>query len=113
MTRFRQTVDPNSPGIARQARRYERLLRRAVAIASRRDTRRDPALAALYASAKIEGVDTTLRTKTATVSFCGPPLKGSFHQMREWSSLPQYSVHAIADGISFSLRYQLRFQRKA
>ena len=112
MAGFRPRVDPSSPGITRQANRYERLLRRALTMAAKRDGRRDPALAALYASAQIEGVDTALRMKKATISFRGPPLIGSWHQIYDWSALAEFAPREIADGISWSLRENLRRARR-
>ena len=112
MARFRPSVNPASPGIQRQAKRYERHLRTALALAARRDSRKDPDLAKIYASATIEGVDTKLCTKTATISFQGRPLRGSFHLMYDWKSLLWFSPRETADGISFSVRGNLADLRR-
>jgi len=48
-------------GHLRRARRYEMKLWKAVAIAARRNPSGDSRLAALYAGAKVEGVDSKLR----------------------------------------------------
>jgi hypothetical protein len=112
MTRFRPSVDPKSPGIQRQAKRYERYLRTALQLAARRDSRKDPDLAKIYASATVAGVDTILRTKTSTISFQGRPLGGSFHLMYEWKSLLWFTPRELADAISFSVRDNLNVTRK-
>ncbi len=112
MRRFRPSIDPNSPGIARQARRFERLLTEALAIAARRDSRRDPDLAAIYASATVEGVDTKLRTKKATISYKARPLRGSVHHIYDWSTLRAISVREMAEWVSWSVRDNLARTRK-
>jgi hypothetical protein len=112
MARFRPSVDPASPGIQRQAKRYERHLRTALQLASRRDSRKDPDLAKIYASATVAGVDTILRTKTSTISFQGKPLRGSFHLMYEWKSLLWFTPRELAEGISLSVRDNLNVTRK-
>ena len=112
MARFRPPINPKSPGIQRQARRYERHLRSALAIAARRDSRRDPDLAKIYASAKVEGADTTLCTKTATITFRGKPLPGTYFLMHEWKSLLWFTPRETAEGISFSVRSNLASIRK-
>lgn len=112
MARFRPSVDPKSPGIQRQAKRYERHLRTALELAARRDSRKDPDLAKIYSSATVAGVDTILCTKTSTISFQGRPLRGSFHLMYEWKSLLWFTPREIADGISLSVRDNLIVTRK-
>ncbi len=112
MARFRPSVNPASPGIQRQARRYERHLRIALQLAARRDSRKDPDLAKIYASATVEGVDTKLRTKNATISFSGRPLRGSFHLIYDWRSLLWFTTRETADAISFSVRSNLAQTRK-
>jgi hypothetical protein len=112
MARFRPSVDPASPGIQRQAKRYGRHLRTALQLAARRDSRRDPDLAKIYASATVADVDTILRTKTSTISFQGKPLRGSFHLMYEWRSLLWFTPRQLADGISLSVRDTLNATRK-
>jgi hypothetical protein len=112
MARFRPSINPASPGIQRQAKRYERHLRTALQLAARRDSRKDPDLAKIYASAAVEGVDTKLRTKNATISFSGRPLRGSLHLIYEWRSLLWFTPHETADAISFSVRSNLAQVRK-
>ena len=112
MARFRPSVNPASPGIQRQARRYERHLRTALGLAARRDSRKDPDLAKIYASATVEGVDTKLCTKKATISFSGRPLRGSLHLIYEWKSLLWFTPRETADAISFSVRSNLAQTRK-
>ncbi len=68
-------VNPRSPGIASKARRYELKLRRALAIAARRGSRRDAQLAALYAGATVEGLDSKLQMKKAVITFTAPPTR--------------------------------------
>lgn len=112
MARFRPSVDPKAPGIRRQAKRYERLLRTGLQLAARRDSRKDPDLAKIYASATIEGVDAKHGLKIATLSFRGRPLRGSFHLIHEWKWLRWCTPRETADGISFSVRDNLARARK-
>jgi hypothetical protein len=100
-------VNPKSPGIARRARRHARKIQRALEIAARKDVRRAPMLAALYRSAVVAGVDPDLRTKKATLSFKGPPIHGTLHQIYEWSTLDSLSERSLADLIARSLRESL------
>jgi hypothetical protein len=101
-------VNPTSPGIARRARRYARKLERALALAARKDVRRAPRLAALYRGAAIAGVDPDLRTKKATLSFRGAPLRDTLHQIYEWRALDRLSERELAELIASSLRERLR-----
>jgi hypothetical protein len=112
MARFRPSVDPTSPGIQRQAKRYERHLRTALQLAARRDSRKDPDLAKIYASATVAGVDAILRTKTSTISFQGRPLRGSFHLLYDWKSLLWFTPRELAEGISLSVRDNLNVTGK-
>jgi len=112
MARFRPSINPASPGIRRQAKRYERHLRAALAVAARRDSRKDPDLAKIYASATVEGVDSKMCTKKAIVSFSGRPLRGSLHLIYEWKSLLWFTPRETADAISFSVRSSLAQSRK-
>ena len=102
------TVNLSSPGIARRARRYELKLREALAVAAKRDSRKDPRLAALYAGAQVEGVDTKLRMKKGVVTFTAPPFRGGLHQIYDWSTLDECSVRELAENVSFMLRESLR-----
>ena len=108
MNSRRPTVDPSSPGIARKARRYELKLRQALAIAAKRDSRLDPRLAALYAGAQVEGVDSRLRMKKSTITFSAPPFRGGLHQIYDWSTLDESSVRELAETLAWSLRESLR-----
>jgi hypothetical protein len=65
-------------------------------------------LAALYASAKIEGVDSTLRMKKAVITFSAAPFKGGLHEIYDWGSLDEWSARELAEGIAWSLRESLR-----
>jgi hypothetical protein len=102
------TVNLSSPGIARRARRYELKLRHAVALAAKKDCRRDPQLAALYTTARVEGVDSKLRMKRAVVTFSAPPFRGGLHQSYDWTTLDEFSVREIAETLAWSLRESLR-----
>jgi hypothetical protein len=81
-------------------------------MAAKRDSRRDSALAAIYASATIEGVDLALRMKKATISFKAPPLRGSHHLIYDWGPMLEFSPREIADGISWSVRENLMRTRR-
>jgi hypothetical protein len=105
-------VDPNSPGITRRARRYARKLERALAIAARKEVRRAPVLAALYKRARVAGCDPDLRMKKATLSFKGPPIRGSLHQIYEWKTLDALSEREVAEVIASSLSEMLRRSRR-
>ena len=102
------TVDLSSPGIARKARRYEAKLRQALAIAAKRDSRSDARLAALYAGARVEGVDSKLRLKRGVITFSAPPFGGGLHQSYEWSTLDEQSTRELAEILAWSLRESLR-----
>jgi hypothetical protein len=83
-------------------------LRKALAIAARRDFRRDPRLADLYAAAKVEGVASKLRMKKAVVSFYTTPFRGGLHQVYDWTSVEESTVLELAADIASSLRESLR-----
>jgi hypothetical protein len=83
-------------------------LRKALAIAARRDFLRDPRLAELYATAKVEGVVSTLRMKKAVVSFYTTPFQGGLHQIYDWTSVEESTVLDLAADIAWSLRESLR-----
>jgi hypothetical protein len=112
MGTLKPQVNPTAPGIARRARRYARQLRNALVIAARKDARRAPMLAALCRSAQVAGVDPDLRMKKATVSFRGAPIRGSLHQIYEWSVLDSLSERELAEVIASSLREMLRRARR-
>jgi hypothetical protein len=102
------TVNPSAPGILWRARKYQRKLESALAFATRIDARGDARLAALYASARVEGVDTKLRMRKATVSFVAPPFKGGYHLIFDWSAVDESTARELAMDISWSLRHSLR-----
>lgn len=108
MKRLWPTVDPSSPGIARKARRYEMKLRKALAIAARRNSSGDPRMTELYAGATVEGVDLKLRMKKATVTFSTAPFRGGLHLIHNWADVEESTVLELAQGISWSLRENLR-----
>ncbi len=91
------TINLSSPGIVRRARRYESKLRQALAIAARRDSRKDPRLAALYAEAQVEGVNCKLRLKQCVVTFTAPPFRGGLHQIYDWSILDENFARELAE----------------
>jgi hypothetical protein len=105
---MRIRVDPNAPGIKRQARRYEKKLKRVLMLAAKRTMRRDARLAELFCSAQVEGVNPKIRTKTAAITLTGKPFRGSLIEIYEWRSLDKFSVSELADGIIWSLNYNLR-----
>jgi hypothetical protein len=83
-------------------------LRKALAIAARRHPASDPRLPELYARANVEGVDSKLRMKKATVSFTAPPFRGGLHQIYDWAYVEDSSILELAAYIAWSLREQLR-----
>lgn len=83
-------------------------LRKALAIAARREFRRHPRLAELYAGAKVEGVASKLRMKKAVVSFYSTPFRGGLHQIYDWTSVEENTVSELAADIAWSLRESLR-----
>ena len=101
-------VSLSSPAIARRARRYELKLRKALTIAARRHSRKDPRLAALYRGAQIEGLGSKLRMKKAVVTFTAPPFRGGHHQIYDWATLDEYSTLELAELLAWSLRESLR-----
>jgi hypothetical protein len=103
-----QQVDLNAPITVNRARRYASRLRRALAAAARRDTRRDPVLASLYRTAQVEGVDARLKMKKATVIFTEPPFSGGLYATYDWATLDELSDLELARSVSWSLRDDLR-----
>jgi hypothetical protein len=101
-------LNPHSPGVARRAQRYAELLHKALTLASRRDSPKNPVLAALYSSAVVEGIDTRLLTRHATISFTAPPFTGGLHQIYDWRSLDDENYRDLATSISWSLRAGLK-----
>jgi hypothetical protein len=101
-------VDLNAPVTVNRARRYALRLRRALAAAARRDSRRDPVLASLYRTAQVEGVDTRLKMKKATVIFTEPPFRGGLYSTYDWSTLDELSDLELAQSVSWSLRDDVR-----
>jgi hypothetical protein len=83
-------------------------LLKALTIAARRHSSSDPRLAELYAGAKVEGVDSKLRMKKATVSFSAAPFRGGLHQIYDWADVEESTVVELAAGIAWSLRESLR-----
>src|SRR5580700_4178670 len=102
------TVNLSSPGIIRRARRYELKLRQALAIAAKKDSRKDARLATLYATAQVEGVDSKLRMKKAVITFSATPFRGGLHQIYDWVTLDESSVRELAESLAWSLRESLR-----
>ena len=106
------TVNPTSPAIARLARRYEMKLRRVLDLAARRESRRDPALAALYKSATVQGVDLKLRMKKAVITFSEPPFRGGLHEIFDWATIDTWSDRDLASSLAWSLRASLSGARR-
>ena len=105
-------VNPRSPSIANKARRYELKLRQALAIAAKKGSRRDPRLAALYAGAVIEGLDSKLKMKKAVITFTAPPFRGGLHQIYDWDTLDAVTVQDRADTLAWSLEGNLQRARR-
>jgi hypothetical protein len=105
---MRIRVDTNAPSIQRQARRYEKKLVRALALAVKRTARRAPLLVRHFHEAQVEGVNPRMRTKTAAITFTGQPFRGSLIQIYDWKSLDEFSVSELTDGIIWSLNHSLR-----
>ena len=106
------TVNPLSPSVARKARRYESKLRRALALAAKKDSRLNTTLAALYKGAQVEGISLRLRMKKATITFSDPPFRGGLHQSYDWATLDGLSVPDLAASLAWSLRASLRDARR-
>jgi len=105
-------INPQAPGIARRAGRYQRKLVRALAIATRRFSRGDAELATLFRSARVEGVDTKLCLRKGAVSFFAPPFRGGYHQIYDWTYLEESTERDLAADIAWSLRHSLREWRR-
>jgi|SRR5271163_3561430 len=108
MKRFASKVNSTSPAIQRRVRRYEKKLLRILAIAGKRESRRDPTLARLYGSARVEGISLRLRDRRATITFLEPPFRGGLHQMYEWRHLDTNSDRDLASVLAWSLRQSIR-----
>jgi hypothetical protein len=108
----RRYVDPNAPTIRRQAQRYERKLRKILSMAGRRDSRRDPVFARLYSEAKVEGINLRHPTKTASIEFKSPPLKGTLFEIYDWSSLDEFSLEIHAQSLAWAIRERVKEERR-
>jgi hypothetical protein len=108
MKGFAFKVNPTSPAIQRRIRRYEKKLQRVLAIAGKRESRRDPTLARLYGSARVEGISPRLKDRRATVTFIEPPFPGGLHQIYEWQHLDSHSDRDLASSLAWSLRQSIR-----
>jgi hypothetical protein len=108
MKRFASKVNTTSPAIQRRIRSYEKKLRRVLAIAGKRESRRDPTLARLYGSARVEGISLQLRDRRATITFLESPFPGGLHQIYEWQHLDTNSERDFASVLAWSLRHSIR-----
>ena len=82
-------------------------LRKALGIAARRNSSGDPRMTELYAGATVEGVDSKLRMKKATVTFSTAPSRGGLHQIYDWANVEENSVIDLADIIEWSFAQEL------
>jgi hypothetical protein len=71
----------------------------------------DPVLVSLYASAKVQGADPKLRTKTATIGYLAAPFTGGHFQMFDWEYVETCAIRQLAADIARSLRYSVRTRR--
>ena len=111
--RFRyRFVDPKAPGMRRLARHYEFKLRRILAFASRRESRRDPEIANLYKTAKVEGISPRFPTRSASIEFRAPPLRGTLFEIYKWADLDGFSEREHAASLAWALREQVREARR-
>ena len=69
-------------------------------------------MAELYAGATVEGVDTKLRMKKATVTFSTAPFRGGYHQIYDWANVEDNTLIELADIIEWSLRETLPWSDK-
>jgi hypothetical protein len=83
-------------------------LRKVLGIAARKEARRDPRLTALYASAKVEGLDSTLRMKKTVITFSARPFTGGLHEIYDWATLDEHSARELAEALAWSVRETLR-----
>jgi hypothetical protein len=101
---LKNAVNPKSPGIRRKARHYERKLRRILTLAARQYPRPTQELSYLYKTAVVEGIRSPGDSRTAVITFKGPPLGGSVLDSFEWSTLDEMTEQEIAQVLSQSLR---------
>ena len=111
MRHLKNAVNPKSPGIQRKARRYALKLRRILALAARRYPRPTPALAGLYRTAVVDGINANGTSRTAVITFKGAPLGGSLMESFEWSTLDEMSEHEVARILSWAVREVIKEAR--
>lgn len=102
-------IDVSSPGIRRQARRFELLLKRALSLAARR-LWRTPELAALCKAARVEGASKTM-SRSSTITFEAPSSAGGLQIIYDWSSMERCSPVQLATDLEQSLRWLIADRR--
>jgi muramidase (phage lysozyme) len=107
MTEPNPATNLSSPAVRRRAVRCEKKLGRAVALASKRESRKNPVIAALYKSARVEGSQ-SLRIREATIVFSEPPFREGLYQIYGWQALEDYSERDLAAVLAWSLRQSVR-----
>jgi hypothetical protein len=103
----KRRIDLKAPVIVRRGLRYRRKLREALKLAARWSVG-DPVLAGLYSSAKVQGADSTLRTKTATIQYSAAPFSGGHYQMFAWEYVETSHPRQLASDIARSLHDSVR-----
>jgi hypothetical protein len=91
----------------RRAARYEKKLQRALALATKRESRKSPVIAVLYKTARIEGYGTQ-KERRAVIVFSEPPFRGDLYQIYDWGTLEGYSERDLAAVLAWSLRQSVR-----
>ncbi len=76
-------MNPSSPGIDRQANRYEKRLRAALSLAAKRDSRKSPTNKAIYAT--VRTVKGFRRAREAIIEFTAAPFRGGLFQSYDWT----------------------------
>ena len=83
-------------------------LRKVLTIAARTNSSGDSRMTELHAGAAVEGVDSKLRMKKATITFSTTPFRGGLHQIYDWTDVEDSTVFELAGSIAWSLRESLR-----
>jgi hypothetical protein len=108
MKRFPSQVNTTAPAIQRRIRKYQKKLQRVLAIAGKRESRRDTTLTRLYRSARVQGTSTKRKDRVAIITFVEPPFRGGLHQFYEWQYLDNNSDRDLVYVLAWSLRQSIR-----
>jgi hypothetical protein len=96
--------------LAKRASDCEAMLTRALALATKRSSRSNQRLRALYASAVVRGRAPRLKIKASVITFSASPFTGGLHQFWGWHQVEALTERELASWISLALRSEVRRQ---